>query len=710
MSFGLVVDHSQRRMSADRLGLLAGGLEWDGLIWQGTWIDPLTETLMLRPRAFDADWYVSSSGEYAKLGLGEFEPAPAFEERLDQHWAGPWIGNRDSTVGGVVRTTASWGKNRGFVLSWFGYGSGDTFEQIRCGWSDSGDLSSGVGLRFFTDGSVLVVKDGETVGRGQISGFVGADVRRNHVHELLLLPMRGRELMVLSRSGKGFVHVFADIDEGASDPEITPAGKFWVEVVQGAGQFQLAPIRFWQSGTATSLETSFAEAVGLGETLETFENGELAPSPSPFKVYGRGSYGGGIESVSITVVEPDGVSDFVPDGVKTSARLRAEILSSDSGYSPFVMGGAVAYRRLVVDSPDEALDLTGYVTEGVLSVPFDGSAVSIGLRLADAESLEALRPGLLQGGHRPVLVGIGSDVLLDGYGEPMSVELGSSGESSVARMEVLDAWKALDESVFVERVALDDLSFEEVIRLLVERSGVENFVISDPGFMLPFSFGARSGDWGLMIEPGDSAGDWLRRILETFASGWFYGFRPGVAGTEFYAISPDDLSVVPQIELYGEVELAALHSGKVFSGYRQVTLEPEATEVRVTGRDPATGRPLQSVKTDFDAQNCGLSVAMRPANWLGEKRRFGLVDQGITTQSAVDSVCESLFSNKTRVRVLAEFSSELLRDSAGRFLWRGDVVDLVGIGHARILGFGCWFGRESAGMNWREGVYTVEMI
>ena len=139
-------------------------MEFNGSVWEGTWIDPLTDTLMLRPFALVENWYTSSTGDFSKLGLSDFGGTSEFEERLDQHWAGPWIGNRDSLVGGAISTVSTWGKNRGFVFSYFSYGSGDSFEQIRCGWSDSGDLSPGVGLSFWTDGSVLVYRDGEIVG------------------------------------------------------------------------------------------------------------------------------------------------------------------------------------------------------------------------------------------------------------------------------------------------------------------------------------------------------------------------------------------------------------------------------------------------------------------------------------------------------------------------------------------------------------------
>ena len=719
MALSLIFDHAQERMTADRLGIVASGLEWNGSIWSGTWIDPVTHTLMLRPRPLEASWYTSSVGSYAKFGLADFELASGWEERSDQHWAGPWLALKDSATGGSLVSSADLGVNRGLYLAWFSYGSGDTFLQTKCGWSDSGDDSAGVAFHFWTDGTVDVLKDGAVVGQGRISGSIGSDVRRHQVFEVMLLPMRGRELLVYSKSGRGFVHLFSDIDLDDESPVITPAGKFWVEVSAGGGQLQVAPLQFSAEGFATSLKSSLVEAPLEGESFVEFDNEGLAGLAEPFKVFGHEAFGPATEAVSIGLVELDGSTEFEPDGERTDCRLRAELSSSDAGYTPFVFGGLVAFQSQsgLTDSVG-GVEVVDSVLECALSVPDDPTRVTLDFMLADPEGLETVVPGLISIGNRPVIASLGEVKILDGYSSPGELDWHSTAEATTALVEVRDAWKVLESSVFAERVPLDGLKFSEAVSMLVGRSGVTDVVLSDPDFTLPFAVGAEAGEWGMMIEPGDSAGDWLERLMETFTSTWTWGFRPTLEGTQFYALEEADLPSAAALKLYGSVEDAVLVGGiaveeaheYVFRSFRQTVVEPEATEVRVTGVDPGTGRPIQAVRTDYDAQDVGALLGARPENWLGEIRRFGLVDPGLTRVSAVEQACHSLFAKMTRLRVLAEFSSSLLVGEDGLPLWRGDLVELDGFGLWRIRAFGCRFESEADGMRWRRGHYSVEKV
>lgn len=719
MALSIVVDHAQSRLTADELGVVASGMEWNGSVWSGTWIDPVTRTLMLRPRALDTEWYTTASGDYAKNGLADFVVGSGWEERTDQHWAGPWIARKDSATGGTAVSLASLGKNRGLVVSWFSYGSGDTFLQLKVGWSNGGSDSAGVALHFWTDGTVDVLKDGAVVGQGRISGSVGSDVRRHQVYEVVLVPMRGRELLVYSKSGRGFSHVFTDIDPEDADLTITPAEKYWFEVVAGGAQVQIAPLKFASSGFATSLETSLAEAPLAGESLVVFDNETLGSASDPFKVYGYPAFGPGIESMAVSLRELDGTTAFSPDWTAVDCRLRADLSGTDAGYSPFVFGGRVAFAsQSGLTSSTGGTDVTGAVLACTLSVPDDASRVSLDLGLADPEALDTLVPGLVSVGNRPVLASIGATQVLDGFSSPGELDWEPTSEASRAVLEVRDAWKVLEASVFAERVPLDGLTFEEAVRFLVGRSGISDVVVTDSGLRLPFAAGAEAGDWSLLVEPGDSAGEWLQRLMDTFAGTWSYGFRPTTTGTQFFALADADLPSVPSVTLYGSTSEAVLVGGvpaesaheAVFRNFRQTTLEPEATEVRVTGVDPLTGRPIQAVRTDYAAQDVTTAPGSRPANWLGEIRRFGLVDAGLTLSGAVESSCQELFDKLTRARVLAEYECGFLVDSLGVPLWRGDLVELYGFGTWRILSFGCRFESEAAGMVFRRGHYSVEKV
>ncbi len=293
MAVSLRIDHAQSRMVADRLTVAATGLELDGPVWGGTWIDPVTNTLMLRPVMLSDQWYVDSTGDHTKLGLANLIVGAGWEERADQHWSGPWVALKDSAVGGSAVTVTSFAKNQGMYLAWYSYGSGDSFLQLKCGWSDTGGDSAGVSLRFWTDGLCEVFKDGSLVGSGKVSGSRVRDVKRGQVFEVLLIPCRQRELLVVSKSGDGFSHVFEDILADDPSPTIVGAGKFWLATGSGGTQVQLAPMKFAASGHATSLQTSLMEAPIAGEPLLQFENDAWLASPAPYKVYGHPGFGGG---------------------------------------------------------------------------------------------------------------------------------------------------------------------------------------------------------------------------------------------------------------------------------------------------------------------------------------------------------------------------------------------------------------------------------
>ncbi|MDI9639702.1 hypothetical protein QPK87_04825 [Kamptonema cortianum] len=723
MSLGIVFEQAQERLVADRLGVVAGGLDLNGRYWSDVWIDPVTDTLMLKPAPIAEEWYSSSSGIYSKLGLANLAVSADWEERMDQHWAGPWLGVKDSAVNVAAITNESFDKNRGFVLSWFSYGTGDSFLQVKCGWSDTADDSVGVAVHFWTDGRVDVFKNGQLVTTGKITGSRSKEVRRLQVLEVMLIPFRKRELLVVSKTGDGFSAVMDGIDWSDPDPEITGAGKFWFEVVSGGTQIQVAPLRFASAGFATSLKTSFLEAPALGEAQAEFTNESWLTSPAPYKIYGSPGFGSGVQTASAEIVEWDGATPFVPDGVKNEIRLKVQLGTTHEGYSPFISGVQAGFASQIglTDATGEVPG-SSFVTRANLQCPESPWGVRFAMTLREPDGFDALVPGLLDGGNRSVGVWLGGAPILDGYSSTAGVNVSTTDESSETELELRDGLKILESAVFSERIPLDGFELADAIRLVVGRCGISEsrIVVSELGGMIPFASGERAGLWGTLIEAGDTAEEWLRRLMETYAPGWWYGFRPKKdgTGTEFFALDKADLGSTPQLTLYQSVEEAetvgllprSAAIKRVAREFSRAKLEPIATEVRVTGLDPRTGRPVQSVKTAWEAQNPALPIALRPEGWLGEIRRFTLVDPALTTGESVSNTCLGLFEEMTRVRELVEWESELLQLPNGVPLWRGDVVMIEGDGLFRINSFSCHFEREADDLCVRSTRYTAERV
>ncbi|MBX3095655.1 MAG: hypothetical protein KF812_02215 [Fimbriimonadaceae bacterium] len=692
MALSLVIDHAQRRLRRDRLTLAAAGMELagelDGATFHNTWIDPITYTLMLRPRPLFDDWYRQDTGEYAKLGLADFDLGTEWEERRDQSGKGPWLARASGPPTGLPAggiTTDTYTRNRGFWVAWFGYGAGEQRILLRCGWNDTADPGDGVALVFWSDGTAEILRDGSTQGYGRISGNRSGDIRSGQVYQLILLPMRGRELLVWSQFGNGFRHVFDGLDE--SDPTIIPAGKFWFDVPSGAAQVQIAPLRFPSEGYAHTVRTSWAEPP---ETDEESEATHLIAWPG---------FGTGEQEVTTSLVDWS-EAPFVPDGVLSETRVRTDFSTTDPGYTPFLVGVQVTYAPQFENTADDEYSLTDLVTEAVLSVPEDPAGVAFDFTLHDPEGNFDERSWT--SANRPFRATLGELTVFEGVVGGVSGIDAASEKARFGQWEVFDPFRVLAETRFRDLTPWDGRLLSDVIGEIAALSGVEAQTISESDFALP-----ATEAWAVAAEVGDSAAEWLERLMDTFAPDWIYGFRPGAEGVEFFATKPEDLPTEPAITL--KRTRTAPEDG-VVRQWREEWLEPEANEVRVTGWDAAIRRPVEAVLRDADSANPATLPAERPENWLGATRRFGLVDPAITNQATADAVCAGLFAQKSRARRLAEFHTDALLAGDGRLLWRGDAVQIEGKGVYRIRSFGCRFVREEETLQWREAVYVAEQI
>ena len=71
--FDVTIDGAQARQARDRIGFSAGGDDFNtGSFFSDTYIDPLTSTLMLRPRPLYTAFYTGNTAPYDKLGLADF--------------------------------------------------------------------------------------------------------------------------------------------------------------------------------------------------------------------------------------------------------------------------------------------------------------------------------------------------------------------------------------------------------------------------------------------------------------------------------------------------------------------------------------------------------------------------------------------------------------------------------------------------------------
>lgn len=742
MALSFVLDHKQKRRASDWLFVTAAGRELagelDGAPFSGTWVDPITNTLMLAPSCVEAAWDTSNSGNYSKLGLSAFTLGTAdnWEERWDQRGKGPWLSVKDTTVSDTAISTTPWDKNRGFCIAWFGYGSGERFLVLRCGWNIAASASSGlsgrVTVEFYSTGEAVVYKGSTIIAQGNITGSVTPDAQSGQFFKALLLPFRHRELLVYGFKGSGFTALFDDIDSDDPDPTITPGTKFWFEVVSGGTQVQVAPVVFPSFGYFFSQKLSFADAPAT--TLGSFGNLSWVQSQAPvgdktFRVWGHPAYVGS-QTATVTLYEDDATTPFVADGTRQNARMRVDLTTDDTGFSPFVYGAAMAYKAAMADTDDsEEHDATINVMTCSLSVPDDPGGVMASLDIRDPEGLEADVAAFRTMSNRPAKLSLGANVILDGYGDPQNYEIIHNHAGAVMSYQVRDAWRVLDNYMFADRVGLDGLNFaeavEQVARLGLGSTSHITLDISTTAYALAPDPMPDSNDFAWLIEAGDTAGDVIRRLMRDYAATWVYGFKPTAAGLTFFAKAPADLPSTPALTLY-TTRAAATAAGNpdaVALEVRSEVLEPEATEVRVTGFDPRDGRPIQAFKVNSALETVATAPSLRPAGWLGEKRPYGLVLPEIANSQELARVTELLYDRLTVGRELIEWRSDLLLfpddldedgnpiwPDFGYPLWRGDLVEIYGLGKYRIVSFGGEFIREASGVIVRRFTYVGEKV
>jgi hypothetical protein len=666
----VVLEHGQTRVKQKPVAGLVGPEDWD----YGTFVncvqEEITGDVILMPRCWEEGFYTSNVAPYDKLGLADFTSLTAASGA-----APGWIEHDPTGVGGgrylmapagfgeTATTLESYSQNQAFHLSWFSYGEGSDFEVIRCGWGGTpGEHTAGVALRFFASHKVQLWKNGEFVGEGSLKGSGGGTLQNTRIG-VMLLPCRFRELLIVASNAEGFLHAFDDIAPTDTAAAITPAGKFWVSFPSGGTpDFQLAPLKFATSGTAESLPSAFKRPPALGAlpAFRAFHFGGTAPVVS--------------------------LPGFTPDNNVRDFRIRVE-LSGDGSTTPFLRGATAQYPAITGQTPALNLDLNPFITRMNFAVPDDAGGVEATLTVKSPARLEEMSGARLRAiGNMPVSIGFGGLRILDGRTDGPEWE--EALEDQVRRMTIpiRDAWKTLERTIVDDPTPLDGMTFRNALRWLLEYCALysaSGFDVPEVATEIPFS---PSEDWGTLIESGDSCAEWIRRLCDTYAANWLYGFKPGVSGITFYAKPPAGFGTAPKLTLYTTYDAALLAYGenarsRWLTSFKENVLEPEGNELYVTGMDPGTGRPIVRVVRDTASIDPTLAITARPRNWQGEVLTVGYYDPSLNTDEAVEGAAELMGRRVMSDRRLTQFGCEMLFYNAGLGtwlpIWRGDVVRIV---------------------------------
>lgn len=695
-AFSVIIDHEQPRLSYPRICSIAAGLfepedtsvrptvgwspRW-GSTSGGeltTWVDPATGTLMLRPAPMSIGWDTANTGIYARLGKANFtfnDSTKWVEADMAGTGYSKFLQLKDSAAGSSDRTgvtTSTYAKNRGFYVAFFAYSWNDAKSiALKCGWNSSASDASGVSIRVYGGGVCEVLKDGVVIGKGSLVGKREDDAGQsvnNSVVSVVLIPFRKRELLVVSNLGGSFTVLFDDIDEADTDPAITAATNFWFDVPSGAISIEVAPLSYPSSGWRASIPSEKNDAPGGGEvptfTVLKGANGTVTGS---------------------LVLRSDATVTFAPDGVTKSWRVRAD-LAGDGTYTPFVYAILAEFPPIVeYTSGAYEQDITSYVVDLSIDVPESPEGVRVEFTIKSPDEIDpgnALKLTSLAG--RPYKIKYGELDLIEGRLGPPRVKLGIDDATTRVQFEGGDLWQWLETCVFTEEVPLDGLYLHEAVEFLLRSAAIPDSVwtVETSGVLISGPEGAGSrGDWQAKIEVGDTAADWMRKLHESYAATWHYGFYPTAAGIQFLFVSPETLGEISLIELYesiDDVPAATLYPWRfVCRTVDTHDLQPEANRIIVTGLDLRTRRPIQVTYNDFDSQDPTLDPLSRPDNWLGDLAPYGFVSELLTSQSLCEDAADLLAKRLTVQRHFWEIEAELLiDDSTDLPLWRGDALTI----------------------------------
>ena len=723
------------------LSLLAGGNEWMPQTLLGLtsadpacWVEPARLTAMLMPAPIYSDWTSSTTGICAKYGYSDYT--------LSDTTAAHWLAHSPDTAGGFLQYSVATGNtsgvygslptqptNQGMVVELFWNNTtASTGPAFECGWSNTGNGSVGVSLRFYLNGQVEIWKNGGLVGTGSITvneqsgkdaygnqGYILygqlAATARGYV-TIMLIPYRDRELLVHSSAGGAFAHVFLDLAEGVADQTITDNAAFWFNIpAPQTPSFRISQLQFASSGTLYSRTTQWRNAPPAGM-------GGADATPN-FTIYQS------LSQAPANLVAPSVVvAAYNPYGLTTPRQFSVALsigTGSYAGQSPFLYGVRAWYERVMTESAGggtggAGVDATDYLIGASLMV---GDTVSSGasmrMTFKNPSDMDAAGIPLIETmAGREIQISDASGIFLESVADAPEWTDGYSDETVDVTINARDDWKLAEEYTFADPVPLDGLSLADAYSLIVDTIGGSVTLSTAADSVYIGNVGSTtSGEWACLIEVGDRASTWLERLHTTYAGNWaHYIDRNG----NFCLQAPSDMPSTSSITLY-RTQADAIAAGvssanaykQVYRASHRIQLEPEANEVWVTGQEIRTSRPIVVGKRIADSVDPTVAPADRASNWLGRLKKYAFGDPSLTTPAACIATRDLLVSKLTVPRFILDVECEYLDG-----LWKGDLItlasgdidgsDLV----CRIKTIKGNFVQVGSGMTWRPCTYVVE--
>jgi hypothetical protein len=686
------LDHAQKRYARDRIGITLGGKDLaDPQYISGLYREPVTDSIIRRPRCTEDSWQTSEASPYDKITLAGFGSPAGFKEMY------PVAGWRRiiGPAGTFLTTTTTYAANTPFYVSYYSYGVGGDGIACEFGWSDTPGVANDIAFRCYLSGRVEAWKGGLIIGQGSISGSRFHDRATNHEYvEMLILPARLKEILIWSLAGNGFRAIIPDIDEDETSPVIIPSSKFWIRTIDISCNIMVAPMKFATSGTCASELFNLAEAPDSLDVLEQFDNASWAGGAAEdFRIYGQAAYRtGATDAVSASLVAADGTTAFTPDGTARDVRIKLT-MTGHAESTAQVFGAQIAFSGLAAETDDsEEADITDFVLGGTLSVPDVGPA-QVSFAITNPQDLSGTVSGLTEQYNRPLKVEIGTTKIFDGRTDPVAWNRLYSADAEQIMITASDNTKALQKYMVRERIPFDGMLFCHAtspcfVRFWLELIGFDSADLAletatvTVGDIAP----ERCGDWAQVADIGASAWDQLSKAMQDYLGGWWFGWVPTASGLKFTVKSATTMAAEsPVLDLYFTTAAAiaggvsAANAWKyVYRSLERTVIESEANEINLTGFDPRKRLPIGARKVDNASQDPTLAPSARPAGWHGEPARVGLINAGLSSKQILSDATDLLAARLFQDREVVSFECEFLMadEAAGVPVWTGQKVRL----------------------------------
>lgn len=735
MSLAVRIDTAEPRILRDRIAMLISGakdgrLQWDMAKSSGVCVDPVTFSAMLQPVQLAAAWSTSSAAPYQRLLKADYALATA-ASWVDKSYR--FDGDNYLYALGVneaATTHATFDRNRGFWFSYFPFALNDVVENLRIRMGN-------VGLSVYSDGSVQVYKpvasfsdytSANLVGNGSIAtmegehrsqdgrtqGATGANLAGVPT-DLMVLPWRGRELLVLSSRGGGFSFAFEDIQADAIDPTITTAGTMAWYVPSGQAMVQAAPLRYATSGTLVSTVQYLPEAPEVG-----------AAAPTGQVYWDKPGYG--VQTTpTVSALNAAGTGAFVPDGVTGTARAQVT-LTGDGFNSPWVYGASLIWAPTTQDTDDsEEADISGLIDQLSISVPESPSGVQVSMRLRNTDAALLLAAKIDTVGNRPLEIDMDGHTVFYGRTQDPSFDWRLNGAADSLEIDVRDDWCALERYQMLTPTPFDGRELDDVLTELARMPGYASALVDIGTYGLTLAPGCKAsrGEWRLIPEAGDNPAEWLERLTKDYCDRAMVGWVPAAGGRTFRCQGAGTLSTTPAYRLYADNDTAyaALVAGgmsaadarqnahrHVWRTMKEKVEAPNANTGRVWGFDPTIDRLIGCVWQDTPSRQPNTVPSARPDNWRGEPDRVSVFDPALSDQATVEYAAAVQRSRYLAQRRLAEMSCDLMMKADGMILWRGDCVQIANWGVYRVLTLNAQLKHDGRGWVWRPADYSLEYV